>query len=849
MSENSIYNPASQSREKLIESFVVRTNVFEKLFKDILSGPMKYPEQHYIIQGQRGMGKTTLLLRLKYEVESTPELNSWLVPVFFSEESYDLTSLSNLWEKLLKYLDELWNTDGEFYEQTEAFVGKSDYESKCFDLLQNILEQKGKKLIIFFDNFISLFLDHLSEKEQRRFREILMNNSSIRIIGASAVVSTDLHDYSKPFYEFFKIINLEGLSKEETFNLIKKLQEKSAEKFDLQKNKAKIDTLAVLTGGVIRTVMLIYEVVLADVDGSALKDLESILDKITPLYKHRIEDLPVQQRKIVDVIAKSWDAISTKDISKSIRENGKFLSSKIVSAQLQQLEKNMVVIKKSTTTKNHLYQLNERFFNIWYLMRLGSKLEKSKVIWLTRFLELWYEDKNEIECFLKNHISHLKSGKYIPSSALMMSEALTYSAKLDLLDKDLLLRETSVILSEEQRRQLPDIEGKKYSEAISSFEAKDYKRAIELIKSLKKISDEIKIFWALSCFYERDLEDMSEILDGINLNKIVDDDRINIVLGVLFALVGKEVVALELFEKVKTEFQVEKYYQKGLAYNSLNRLDEAEISFRKAIELGDKDSYFSLVNILLESNKLKDAIELCEKGIQIGLLDLKLYLTFIYLNVEDGSKLEAGYKMIAELEEERSLDINVKFLYAHYYFEKAEFRKSIDLLLAEEDSTQEKQEGLQFLKYRDALLFVLVMNEFKDKRTLSSIIELKSQKEDSWLFLYSKSFLSIWNNNYSLGLELLNRYILLNVKNSSSSSLVLSNLLILLLSRKQYHSAYEVFNLEGVYLKDKYKPFYYALMHFMKDEFPNEYIKMGDELKEPVREVLEKVKQFEIDYK
>jgi hypothetical protein len=55
--------------------------------------------------------------------------------------------------------------------------------------------------------------------------------------------------------------------------------------------------------------------------------------------------------------------------------------------------------------------------------------------------------------------------------------------------------------------------------------------------------------------------------------------------------------------------------------------------------------------------------------------------------------------------------------------------------------------------------------------------------------------------------------------------------------------------LEGVYLKDKYKPFYYALMHFMKDEFPNEYIKMGDELKEPVREVLEKVKQFEIDYK
>jgi hypothetical protein len=35
----------------------------------------------------------------------------------------------------------------------------------------------------------------------------------------------------------------------------------------------------------------------------------------------------------------------------------------------------------------------------------------------------------------------------------------------------------------------------------------------------------------------------------------------------------------------------------------------------------------------------------------------------------------------------------------------------------------------------------------------------------------------------------------------------------------------------------------------MQDEMPNEIIKMGDELKIPVEEILQKVEQMKIDYK
>ena len=126
--ESNLYNPANQSKEFLIEHFIAHTKEFKSIREDVLKNKMKYPPQHYIIQGQRGMGKTTLLLRIKYEIENTPELNKWLIPVFFNEETYDVTSLSDLWEKLLKHVDAIWKTN--YIAETETLAEQPDYEKK-----------------------------------------------------------------------------------------------------------------------------------------------------------------------------------------------------------------------------------------------------------------------------------------------------------------------------------------------------------------------------------------------------------------------------------------------------------------------------------------------------------------------------------------------------------------------------------------------------------------------------------------------------------------------------------------------------------------------------------------------
>ncbi|MEM9824228.1 MAG: ATPase, partial [Bacteroidota bacterium] len=77
----SIYNPKIQSQDELIDRFVVRQELFEKLFREIKEAEMKFPEQHYLIEGKRGMGKTALLLRLCYAIERDQQGAQTLIPL------------------------------------------------------------------------------------------------------------------------------------------------------------------------------------------------------------------------------------------------------------------------------------------------------------------------------------------------------------------------------------------------------------------------------------------------------------------------------------------------------------------------------------------------------------------------------------------------------------------------------------------------------------------------------------------------------------------------------------------------------------------------------------------------
>jgi Flp pilus assembly protein TadD/DNA-binding transcriptional ArsR family regulator len=86
-----------------------------------------------------------------------------------------------------------------------------------------------------------------------------------------------------------------------------------------------------------------------------------------------------------------WDPLTAADLTERLSP----LSVSQVSAQLKRLEDFGVVEKTPWFgEKKNAYQIAERFFNIWYLMRASRRVRR-RLLWLVKFLETWF-DREEL---------------------------------------------------------------------------------------------------------------------------------------------------------------------------------------------------------------------------------------------------------------------------------------------------------------------------------------------------------------------------------------------------------------------------------------------------------------------
>lgn len=388
-----IYNPHLLSKDELVEQFIARRPLLERIIQDLRSDAR--PE-HRLLVGPRGMGKTTLLRRLYFAIEDDPVLAAVWLPLAFPEEQYSISSLSDLYLNCVDALSDTLDRMGRreaaaALDRARDALPARDEAARAKGALRLLLQAADdlkRKLVLLVDN-IEMVLDRLqNERAQWKVRELLSTEPRLLLIGASVAASNDSFEHGAAFYNFFRAHELRPLAEEEAKEVLLHLSDvckTPAVARVVREEPERVQTIRTLAGGNPRTLVQLYTVLAQSTEGNARSDLEHLLDQCTPLYKARFEALSPQAQKIVDALAHHWHPMTAAELSSAAR-----LDSNVVSSQLTRLMREGVVEAVGTPAETKAaYQVAERFFNIWYLMR-ASRRVRQRLVWLVEFLRLFY---------------------------------------------------------------------------------------------------------------------------------------------------------------------------------------------------------------------------------------------------------------------------------------------------------------------------------------------------------------------------------------------------------------------------------------------------------------------------
>jgi hypothetical protein len=389
-----IYNPHLLERSDLVASFVARHALFDELLDDLRRGG----KQHHLLVGARGSGKTTLLLRIAYGIEDDAKLARACVPLRFPEEQYNVSRPSDFWMNCIDALTDALEQRGDHQGATKLDAEVKTLEdldddqraTQALALLTAWAKRSKKMLVLLVDN-MDIVLERLREAHWP-LREALSADNRLVVIGASTTFLQESLVYESPFYDFFHVHELGPLPEDEARKLVlelARLANTPEVETIIAADPGRFKALYVLTGGMPRTLALLHGILAAGKNGRVEEDLDGLLDQLTPYYKARFDDLPTQSQLIMDAVALHWHPITAADCASHTR-----LGVNVVSAQLDRLCRQGLLSKVALPGASKLgFQVAERFFNIWYLMRASRRLRR-RLGWLVEFLRVFYGEED-----------------------------------------------------------------------------------------------------------------------------------------------------------------------------------------------------------------------------------------------------------------------------------------------------------------------------------------------------------------------------------------------------------------------------------------------------------------------
>ena len=356
------YNPGFLSDDDLIASFRVRMNEFASIM-EMLRECTGSSNAHQIVIGPRGSGKTSLLLRVAAEMRRDTKLLSAFFPVVFAEESYEIATAGEFWlECLSRLADEAPRRRSSpdlhrTFEDLRTIRDDKTLGDRCLGTLLDFADREGKRLVLMVENLSMMFRDMMDPHAGWQLRKVLQTEPRIILLASATSHFDEIDNPSHALYDLFRTLTLRPLDTNECAVLWEAVSGHHVP-------HETIRSLEILTGGSPRLLAIVARFGAGQSFRDLMDELLNLIDDHTEYFRSHLESLPAQERRVYLALADLWKPALTKEIADRAR-----IETSKCSAQLIRLVERGVVQVAGGSARRKQYYLNERLYNIYYLLR------------------------------------------------------------------------------------------------------------------------------------------------------------------------------------------------------------------------------------------------------------------------------------------------------------------------------------------------------------------------------------------------------------------------------------------------------------------------------------------------
>ncbi len=379
------FNPGTlQSDAEVKRQFVVREREFG-LVMEVLGGNIGSAScQHVLLVAPRGRGKTMLLARAAAELRTNEGLSERLFPVRFMEENPEIFDASDFWlEALFHLARELAARDAGLARELREAHGalaarpRGDFllEERARAAVLETADRLGKQLVLMVENLQALCAD-ADDDFGWKLRKELQTEPRVMLLATAAGRFKGLDDAREPFFELFRVVDLEPLDTESCRRLWK-----MAAGGDVDGRE--IRPLEILTGGSPRLLTILAGFARRRSMRELLEQLVQLVDEHTEYFRGVLEAFAKTERRVYLSVVDLWRPSSVGEIAARAR-----LDIRVVSTMLGRLAGRGAVIAEGKGGKR-LYAAAERLYSIYYKLR-RERGEAAVVQHLIRFMTVFY---------------------------------------------------------------------------------------------------------------------------------------------------------------------------------------------------------------------------------------------------------------------------------------------------------------------------------------------------------------------------------------------------------------------------------------------------------------------------